>query len=51
MAINGNGITFKEKRIKERRANENRRASVRFGDELGRRHGKDRRVSIYIKSE
>ncbi len=46
MTINNNDNIFKEKRVKERRAEQNRRASVRFGDALGRRAGKDRRDSI-----
>lgn len=40
----------KEKRIKERRADNNRRTSVRFGDVLGRRNGTDRRDSMRVKS-
>lgn len=40
----------KEKRIKERRADHNRRTSVRFGDVLGRRNGTERRDSMHIKT-
>ena len=39
----------KEKRCKERRVDKNRRESVRFGDVLGRRDGKDRRANVHIK--
>ena len=38
----------KERRCEERRVDENRRASVRFGDVLGRRDGKDRRANVHI---
>jgi len=38
----------KERRCKERRADQNRRASIRFGDALGRREGKDRRANVHI---
>ena len=40
---------FQEKRLKSRRDNINRRASVRFGDVMGRRNGKDRRIGLHIK--
>lgn len=33
-----------ERRAKDRRKNEDRRSTVRFGDVLGRRTGVDRRV-------
>jgi hypothetical protein len=42
--------TVKDRRLSARRAEQNRRESVRFGDALGRREGKDRRSSLIKKS-
>lgn len=47
---NNDGNTLKERRNKERRAETNRRAVVRFRDALGRRSGLDRREQVCIKS-
>ena len=41
--------TFKNKRSSKRRAEPNRRESVRFGDALGRRDGNERRSDELIK--
>ena len=40
----------KNRRISVRRAEQNRRLSIRFGDILGRRAGKDRRSNLIGRS-
>jgi len=41
----------KEMRSNNRRAEPNRRSSIRFGDALGRRDGNERRSKVTIKQE